>query len=748
VKKSIAPKAIRSIFSSSSKSSTSPRISLLKNIRRSSGSDGDFSDFKEEPQEEEKGEEGIEVIKQKYCRIKSSSEHGTSCTEAHLANALLELESDSDLSTDEDQSNSQPQNQLESSKATAAPTNVAPTATPTQNGTNRNSLPPKPPNLKKGNVQLQINGRHIPQLDMMFSTKRQRNNNASGSFAFYSGYSDSEETSCRFVNGNGLRPSIDTLEFLMKDDNINDGMKEVLEQTIPTCTCHESIRNSPHHLCPAIIQQQQKQHQPQDNNNSAQNGTKKRGGILNYGRNLLRYTLFSKKGTIVATAEAHLYLWKSSDSVIVSDVDGTVTKSDIRGVINTVIQDQFDYCHGGICKFYHDMLEYYGSKNDRDENEDCRGTEISRWDNGPECRHSSASDPPPPRSRKDGEIRFLYLSSRPISLVSQTRKLLLSLQQTSEQKVYGLPPGPILCHTGPLSSVLYAELVAKNVHEFKADVLARQVVLPFVAARGEDWKVLSSRRRNGDALNETRDGDISKNYERKGSDRSWSGLSEVSSLFDDRLFLAGFGNKVTDAMAYEMAGIDRHDIYIIDKESRIMCMGADAGVDSRRGSVDEITEESDYSPTGLRCDRTDWSVTDTLCPGSKGESPPTLPLKDQNQVVADPIHSIELSISNETRGLNSAVESPSLSRAEVDIFFTEQKQSIGSASATKSSSSSKTKKIKRSIRAFSSKKSFTTKFPSLTSASGGGGNKSARKKLYDGYGDPLLLDRVRERMVR
>jgi Uncharacterized protein involved in plasmid maintenance len=87
----------------------------------------------------------------------------------------------------------------------------------------------------------------------------------------------------------------------------------------------------------------------------------------------------------------------------------------------------------------------------------------------------------------------------------------------------GLPPGPIFLHTGTLSTVLYAELVTKSMHEFKADLLTRQVVLPFVAAGKK----------------------VSKSP----------------------LFLAGFGNKKTDSLAYEMAGMNCNDIYIIDKKS-------------------------------------------------------------------------------------------------------------------------------------------------------------------------------------
>ena len=43
------------------------------------------------------------------------------------------------------------------------------------------------------------------------------------------------------------------------------------------------------------------------------------------------------------------------------------------------------------------------------------------------------------------------------------------------------------------------------------------------------------------------------------------------------LLVAGFGNALTDVVAYEMAGIQRQDIYMIDKKSRINCMDKHGG---------------------------------------------------------------------------------------------------------------------------------------------------------------------------
>ncbi|KAL9191499.1 hypothetical protein ACHAXT_001205 [Thalassiosira profunda] len=642
-------------------------------------------------EEEMLAEDGETLAEANISTHSTMSEMGTSATEAHHTHL---------------QSHSQ-------RPSTALPTNYSERSLQSQRDLQSQSRLEQHSNAhlmqqRQGNVQIQINGRYVPQLDMIFSAKR---SNASSSFLLGSTSSNGgdDEPSCRFVNGNGLRPSTQTLQRLVKDST-GESEDSLDQHTEPTCTCHESIRNSPHHLC----DQQMKQSD--------------REPVLSYGRNLLRYTLYSTKGEAVASAEAHLYLWSSSDSVIVSDVDGTVTKSNVRGVIDSVLQDNFSYCHAGICKFFRDIL-------DRGDEDECieEGEEVI-LENGT-IKHQIGRQQSWNR-RNGGEIRFLYLSSRPISLIDQTRKLLVSLvQRCPANRAYSLPPGPILCHTGPLSSVLFSELVAKDIHEFKADVLARQVVLPFVASRGEDWK----QRRNSAAGCDCGESPRNSTDAKDASERSWSGLSEASSMWDDRLFLAGFGNMLTDAMAYEMAGVDRRDIYIIDRDSRILCMGMDQ--ESERSSsvtrgMSESTNTSSMSaannPCAVGCDQEEWPLTDTCCSGQR-DSPGTVRFtpSTKDKSVAPTIASVELSIT-EGGQQQEVLECVSGSQISVgdrrDVMKTQSKSSR-----------------MQSIRAFSSKKSFSTKFPSFRSVSSGGSKPP--RKLYDGYNDPLLLARVRERMI-
>jgi len=70
---------------------------------------------------------------------------------------------------------------------------------------------------------------------------------------------------------------------------------------------------------------------------------------LKYGKNEIRYEVFTMlQGTGVT--EALIYLWKYDDKIVVSDIDGTVTRSDVVGHISNVLY--IDYTHSGIHNLY------------------------------------------------------------------------------------------------------------------------------------------------------------------------------------------------------------------------------------------------------------------------------------------------------------------------------------------------------------------------------------------------------------
>jgi phosphatidate phosphatase LPIN len=575
------------------------------------------------------------------------------------------------------------------------------------------------PKRRMGNdVQIRINGRYVPELDMIFTTKQSNNNfvsssSVTNSFSTLFGIggnnnttnnnnSNDEMTTCRFVNGNELRPPTETLNVLLP--------------------------------------------------------------ILTYGRNHIRYTLISSStGINLVTAEAHIYLWKSIDSVIVSDVDGTITKSDIRGVIDN-FQERYEHVHDGICKFYHALMDA-GNRNKTDY--DC-GIEVQNdihhhHHHYHELNKNDTTNSLRNKGGGGGEVRFLYLTSRPIRIVNQTRKLLVSLSQpcpSKTQKNYGLPPGPIMCHRSTLTAVLYGELIAKNMYLFKSQVLSQQVVMPFVTARGD--VNLSKIRRSRDVTSSDElwnsiieDGDVP--TDSYGNDRTYSGISADSSTWDDRLFVAGFGNKLSDAIAYEMAGMDRRDIYIIDKDSRIRCMSGSStkeACDDNNSSSMIMRQESDGS-TGR------WIpilAESFQAGGGTVEFSPEIGLdrkqstcEEQSLPVvsgAKPIHSIEVT------DRNVAEEGQFVSRETSDDLITSTRSrsttvDVYVTSSNNVSANTRWAKVRRSVRPFSTtfKKSLIERLPSYGSFSSIDGMKSPSKNyVYVGYDDPRLFDYIRERL--
>lgn len=160
---------------------------------------------------------------------------------------------------------------------------------------------------------------------------------------------------------------------------------------------------------------------------------------LQVGRNPIRYLLLDDN-RVVGVALANIYLWKHTDSIVVSDIDGTITKSNVRGLIDTVMTDTYRHCHEGICN----LLTQLASQ-----------------------QHPTI------------DTRIVYVTSRLLGLANHTRNLLNDLRQGGSR----LPEGPVLGFGGSLSQLMVMEVVSKSTHHFKSEMLWRQVVQPFRNAR-------------------------------------------------------------------------------------------------------------------------------------------------------------------------------------------------------------------------------------------------------------------------
>jgi len=186
--------------------------------------------------------------------------------------------------------------------------------------------------------------------------------------------------------------------------------------------------------------------------------------------------------------EAYLWLWDVSDSLIVSDIDGTVTRSDAGGLINGVLGAKLGWkkghAHEGVCTLYNALLDKL-------------------------C------------------CRILYLTARPMNLINETRSYIYELEQplySSSMTNSRLPSGPIITDVTSISGSLRREVVDKSSHEFKIAVLLQ----------------------------------LRDCFKHAGRD-----------IRRYPVFLAAFGNKDTDVMAYKTAGVPPITVMVIDTKSNL-----------------------------------------------------------------------------------------------------------------------------------------------------------------------------------
>ncbi|XP_075441387.1 phosphatidate phosphatase LPIN2 isoform X5 [Ascaphus truei] len=119
--------------------------------------------------------------------------------------------------------------------------------------------------------------------------------------------------------------------------------------------------------------------------------------------------------------EGTIYLWNWNDKIIISDIDGTITKSDALGQI--LPQLGKDWTHQGIAKLYHSINE-----------------------NG---------------------YKFLYCSARAIGMADMTRGYLHWVNDRGTI----LPRGPLMLSPSSLFSAFHREVIEKKPERFKIECL-------------------------------------------------------------------------------------------------------------------------------------------------------------------------------------------------------------------------------------------------------------------------------------
>ncbi|KAL9330581.1 hypothetical protein ACSQ67_000191 [Phaseolus vulgaris] len=136
---------------------------------------------------------------------------------------------------------------------------------------------------------------------------------------------------------------------------------------------------------------------------------------LKEGRNTITFSFSTAMGK--QEVDAQIYLWKWNTRIVISDVDGTITKSDVLGQFMPLVG--IDWSQTGVAHLFSDI--------------------------------------------KENGYQLLFLSARAISQAYHTRQFLYNLKQ--DGKV--LPDGPVVISPDGLFPSLYREVIRRAPHEFK-----------------------------------------------------------------------------------------------------------------------------------------------------------------------------------------------------------------------------------------------------------------------------------------
>ncbi|OLY84164.1 Nuclear elongation and deformation protein 1 [Smittium mucronatum] len=134
---------------------------------------------------------------------------------------------------------------------------------------------------------------------------------------------------------------------------------------------------------------------------------------LSLGENKVLFRVKSGKGY----CEASIFLYPHDVQIVISDIDGTITKSDALGHLFNMVGR--DWTHTGVAKLFTDIHK--------------------------------------------NQYEFLYLTSRAIGQADTTREYLRNVKQGS----YKLPRGPLLLSPDRLFASFHREIIMKRPQDFK-----------------------------------------------------------------------------------------------------------------------------------------------------------------------------------------------------------------------------------------------------------------------------------------
>ncbi|XP_057973646.1 phosphatidate phosphatase PAH2 [Malania oleifera] len=137
---------------------------------------------------------------------------------------------------------------------------------------------------------------------------------------------------------------------------------------------------------------------------------------LKEGRNTVTFT-FSTAVLGNQQVDARIYLWKWNTRIVISDVDGTITRSDVLGQFMPMVG--IDWSQTGVAHLFSAI--------------------------------------------KENGYQLLFLSARAISQARHTRSFLFNLKQDGK----ALPDGPVVISPDGLFPSLFREVIRRAPHEFK-----------------------------------------------------------------------------------------------------------------------------------------------------------------------------------------------------------------------------------------------------------------------------------------
>ncbi|KAG0673283.1 hypothetical protein C6P40_003563, partial [Pichia californica] len=353
---------------------------------------------------------------------------------------------------------------------------------------------------------------------------------------------------------------------------------------------------------------------------------------LNDGENDITYSVNNGKSIIVCK----LFLWKRETPIVISDIDGTITKSDALGHVLTMLGR--DWTHEGVAKLFDDI--------------------------------------------ESNGYNIMYLTARSVGLADTTRSYL----QGVEQDGYKLPTGPVILSPDRTIAALKREIVLKKPELFKMACLNDIRMLYYPEAKGlidEEKKHILDEYKNdlrkqlesdklvdaedaerfdlsyennnlGDIVKENEHGeedeDENENKNEEGHEGKYktfedfknfndeykiedgesdeftdintnTGATKLSKLKDDHIaaivdetntpFYAGFGNRITDAISYRSVGVPSSRIFTINPEGDVkMELLELAGFRSSYLSIVELVDQF-FPPVVIKnASNTDRNNTD------------------------------------------------------------------------------------------------------------------------------------------